>query len=52
MFVPATSGVCVVMMHVIDLAAFSKVGSNVLRVLEGMLNVDADQRNNGNCLGQ
>ncbi len=52
MFVLGTISVSVMMVHVGDPAAFSKVGSNVLLALEGMLNMDADQRNDGNCLGQ
>lgn len=52
MFVLATITMGVMVMRVMDSAAFGKVGSNVLIVLEGMLNMGADQRNDGNCLGQ
>jgi hypothetical protein len=52
MLVLAAITMGVMMMHVMDSTAFSEIGSNVLLVLEGMLNMGADQRNNGNCLGQ
>ena len=42
----------VMMMHMMHPAALRTVGSDVLRVLEEMLNLGADQRNNGHHLGQ
>ncbi len=52
MIVLAAVTMGVMMMHVMDSAAFGEVDGNVLLVLEGMLNMGADRRNNGNCLGQ
>jgi len=40
------------MVHVIDSAALAKVGGDILLVLEGMLDMDADQRHYASCLGQ
>jgi len=40
------------MVHVIDFAVLAKVDGDILLVLEGMLDMDADQRHYAGCLGQ
>jgi hypothetical protein len=42
----------VMMMHVLNVAAIGQVGSNILLVLECMLEMDADQRHDAADLGQ
>jgi hypothetical protein len=39
------------MVHVIDLAALTEVGSNILVILQGMLDMGPDQRHDSNRLG-
>jgi hypothetical protein len=41
----------VMMVHVIAAATFGQVGSNIPFALEGMLDVDADQRHHAGSLG-
>jgi hypothetical protein len=50
-FVPATVMMSVMMVNLTHLAAFSEVPSNVLLVLEGMLNMGAEQRHDAYGLG-
>jgi len=52
MFVLSPIVVVVMMVHVSDPPGLRKVGSNVLLVLEGVLDMGADQRNNAGRLGQ
>jgi len=42
----------VMIVHVSDFAALTEVGSDILLVLEGMLDMDADQRHHASSLGQ
>ncbi|HMA70591.1 MAG TPA: hypothetical protein VKP67_03745 [Xanthobacteraceae bacterium] len=42
----------VMMVHVSDFATLTKVGSYILLVLEGMLDMDADQRHHAGGLGE
>ena len=51
-FVLASIMVRVMVVHVIDPTTFGKVSRNVLLVLDGMLDIYADQRHNAHCLGQ
>jgi hypothetical protein len=52
MFVSVAIVMGVVMVHVIDSAAIGQVGSDILLVLEGMLEMHADQRHNACRLGE
>jgi hypothetical protein len=52
MFVLAAIVMGVVMVHMIDPAAVGQIGSDVLLVLEGMLEMHADQRHNACGLGE
>ena len=52
MFMPPTIVMGVMMMYVGDPAGLGQVGSNILLVLEGMLDMGADQRHNSRRLGQ
>jgi len=51
-FVLSISVMGMMMVHVVDPAAVAKVGGDILLVLEGMLDMDADQRHYAGCLGQ
>jgi hypothetical protein len=51
-FVLGTVMMGVMMVYVTDPTAFSKVGGNVLSVLNGMLNMYADRRHNARRLGE
>jgi hypothetical protein len=50
-FVRAMIIIGMMMVHVSDPNTLSKVGSNIPRILDGMLHMYADQRRNTCCLG-
>jgi hypothetical protein len=51
-FVPSAIVMDVVMVDVSDPAGLSQVGGNILIILEGVLDMGADQRRHGGGLGQ
>jgi len=52
MFVLSTIVMGVMMVHVSDPAGLGQVGRNILLILEGMLDMGADQRHDTGSLGQ
>ena len=52
MFMLATIVMGMMMVDMSDLAAFTDVGSDILLVLEGVLDMDADQRHDACGLGE
>jgi len=52
MFMLSPIVMSVMMVDVRDLSGLRQVGSNILLVLEGMLDMDSDQRHDASRLGQ
>jgi hypothetical protein len=52
MFVLATIVVGMMVVYVSDPTGLTEVGSNILLILEGMLDMDAGQRQDAHCLGE